>query len=155
MGQYFDIVLGVRCWCLDKSTPSHLWFDEILSEYVAAQPSFTAICRTIAAHADASPPLFHLITKLSGTALGRNEFGIRFPAMARYLLMMLCIYFIVRRYASPLYALIAVFSSYFTDLGGIRCATDDTSWMEGPAPRQQGLSRNPSHADRVAVGSTV
>jgi hypothetical protein len=90
------------------------WFDEILTEYVASLPSFDAIWKALAAHVDFNPPLFHLITKLSGITFGWTPFGLRFPAMAGYLTMMVCVYFIVRPYAGPLYALIAALSSYLT-----------------------------------------
>jgi hypothetical protein len=97
-----------------KARQRTFWYDEILTEYVASLPSFDAIWKTLAAHAESSPPLFHLITKLSGATLGSTSLGLRFPAMAGYLTMMLCIYFIVRRYTGPLYALIAALSSYLT-----------------------------------------
>ena len=131
IGTYVDLALTRRPWVSTltlsvaflasasiRARARTLWFDEILTEYIAAQPSFDAIWKVLASHAESTPPLFHLLTKLSATALGWSEFGMRFPAMAGYLLMMLCLYFIVRRYASPLYALIAVFSSYLTDAPG-------------------------------------
>ena len=57
-----------------------LWFDEIVTEYIATLPSFSAICKALAAHADSSPPLFHLVSKLSGITLGWSTLGLRFPA---------------------------------------------------------------------------
>jgi len=91
-----------------------LWFDEILTEYIAALPSFGAIYKALAAHAESSPPLFHLVSKLSGTTLGWSALGLRFPAIAGYLAMILCVYFVVRRYTGPLYAAIGALSSYLT-----------------------------------------
>lgn len=91
-----------------------LWADEILTRYVAALPTYAAICKALAAHTESSPPLFHMITKLSGIALGWSALGLRLPAMAGYLTMILCTYFIVSRYTSPLYAAIGALSSYLT-----------------------------------------
>jgi len=88
--------------------------DEILTEYIAALPSFGAICKALAAHAESTPPLFHLVSKLSGITLGWSALGLRFPAMAGYFAMILCVYFVVRRYAGPLYGAIGALSSYLT-----------------------------------------
>lgn len=92
-----------------------LWFDEILTRYVAALPTFDAIYKALAAHTESSPPLFHLVSKLSGSALGWNGLGLRFPAMAGYLAMMVCVYLIVSRYAGPLYGGIAALATYMTN----------------------------------------
>lgn len=92
-----------------------LWFDEILTEHIAALPNLGAICKVLAAHAESSPPIFHLVSKLSGTMLGWSALGLRFPAIAGYLAMILGVYFVVRRYTGPLYAAIGALSSYLTD----------------------------------------
>ena len=93
-----------------------LWADEILTRYVAALPGFDAISKALAAHTESSPPLFHLVTKLSCRVLGWNQFGLRFPAMAGYLAMIVCVYFIVSRYAGPLYAAIGALCTYLTNV---------------------------------------
>lgn len=90
-------------------------FDEILTQYISALPSFGAICKTLAAHAESSPPLFHLISKLSGAALGGGALGLRFPAIAGYLAMILCVYFVVSRYTGPLYAALGALATYLTN----------------------------------------
>ena len=92
-----------------------LWFDEILTRYIAALPTFGAICKALAAHTESSPPLFHLVSKLSGITLGWSALGLRFPALTGYLAMILCVYFVVRRYTGPLYAAIGALSSYLTN----------------------------------------
>jgi hypothetical protein len=56
-----------------------LWFDEILTRYIAALPSFGAIYKALADHTESSPPLFHLVSKVSASALGWNGLGLRFP----------------------------------------------------------------------------
>ena len=97
-----------------KALRRPFFVDEILTEYIAALPSFGAICKALAAHAESTPPLFHLVSKLSGITLGWSRLGLRFPAMAGYFAMILCVYFVVRRYAGPLYAAIGALSSYLT-----------------------------------------
>ncbi len=89
-------------------------FDEILTRYICAQPGFHAIWNALMAHAEASPPLFHLISRLSGVVFGFTPLGLRLPAIAGFLSMMLCVYFILQRYASPLYAAIGVLATYLT-----------------------------------------
>jgi hypothetical protein len=89
-------------------------FDEILTEYIAALPSFDQIWKALANHAESSPPLFHLLFKLSATTFGWNQLGLRIPSIVGYLTMMVCTYFIVRRYAGPLYGWIGALSSLLT-----------------------------------------
>lgn len=97
-----------------KARRSQLWLDEILTEYIAALPSFDAIWKALMAHAESSPPLFHLVSRWSGLTLGWTPLGLRFPAIAGYLTMTLCAYFIARRYVGPLYALVGALSGYLT-----------------------------------------
>jgi len=97
-----------------KARRGQLWFDEILTGYIAALPSFDAIWKALVAHVESSPPLFHLVSRLSGTILGWSPLGLRFPAIAGYLTMILCVYMIVRRYIGPLYAAIGALGSYLT-----------------------------------------
>lgn len=97
-----------------KARRGQLWFDEILTAYIAALPSLDAIWKALLAHVESSPPLFHWITRLSGVTLGWSPLGLRFPAVAGYLAMILCVYFTVRRYTGPLYALIGALSGYLT-----------------------------------------
>lgn len=92
-----------------------LWFDEILTRYIAALPSFDAIYKALADHTESSPPLFHLVSKVSASALGWNGLGLRFPAMAGYLAMIICVYLVVSRYAGPLYGAIGALSTYMTN----------------------------------------
>jgi Dolichyl-phosphate-mannose-protein mannosyltransferase len=98
-----------------KARQCPLWNDEVLTRYVSSLPTVGDVWRVLANHAESSPPLFHVVTRISGTAFGWSEFGLRLPAIAGYLTMMLCCYFIVKRYAGPLYAMVAAFSSYLTN----------------------------------------
>jgi hypothetical protein len=97
-----------------KARRGQLWFDEILTGYIAALPSSDAIWKALAAHVESSPPLFHLVSRLSGATLSWTPLGLRFPAIAGYLTMILCVYLIVRHYIGPLYAAIGALSSYLT-----------------------------------------
>ncbi|HWY54558.1 MAG TPA: glycosyltransferase family 39 protein [Terriglobales bacterium] len=97
-----------------KARRGQLWNDEILTVYVAALPGFDAIWKALAAHVESSPPLFHLVTRASGLTFGWSPVGLRFPAIVGYLTMILCVYFIVRRYIGPLYAAIGALASYLT-----------------------------------------
>jgi hypothetical protein len=91
-----------------------LWFDEILTRYIAALPNYEAIYKALVNHTESSPPLFHVISRLSGAALGWSSLGLRLPAMAGYLAMLVCVCFIVNRHAGPLYAAIGALCSYLT-----------------------------------------
>jgi hypothetical protein len=90
-----------------KASRRSFTFDEILSNYIAAQPSFDKIWEALVGHAESSPPLFHLIFKLSAHTFGWSQIGLRIPSIIGYLTMMLCTYFIVRRSLGPVYGWIA------------------------------------------------
>jgi hypothetical protein len=97
-----------------KAHRATFWFDEVLTFYISSLPRLSDIWRSLMAHADASPPGLHVVTKLSAHILGWNRVGLRLPAMLGYLAMMLCVYFIVRRYAGSLYAMIAALAGFLT-----------------------------------------
>jgi hypothetical protein len=97
-----------------KARRNMFWFDEVLTFYVAALPSFDAIWKALIAHAESGTPLSHLVAKASGDIFGWTTFGLRVPAIAGYLAMMLCVYSVVRRYAGPVYATIGALSGFMT-----------------------------------------
>jgi len=99
---------------LMKARRSMFWYDELLTFYLAASPNFSTLWRALMAHAESGSPVFHVVTKLSGDIFGWTTFGLRVPAMVGYLTMMQCVYFIVRRYAGPLYAAIGALSGFLT-----------------------------------------
>ena len=113
---WFVVILAlvfVGCnWFHAKRTP--LWFDELGTLYIARVPGFEQIWKALAVPADGCPPLGFWISRVSCQALGWTPAALRLPEMLGYLVMMLCIFFIVRRYTTPVYALIAVLASYLT-----------------------------------------
>jgi hypothetical protein len=106
--------LAFLAGAMTKARQCPLWNDEVLTRYVASLPGIGAIWQALADHAESSPPLFHLATRLSAAPLGWTELGLRLPSIAGYLTMMLCCYFIVKRYTGPLYASIAALAAYLT-----------------------------------------
>jgi hypothetical protein len=89
------------------------WFDELFTLHIS-QLGLDGIWRALAAPADGNPPLFFLISRMSAQTLGWSSFGLRLPALLGFLVMMLCIYCIVREYTTPVYATVAMLGSYFT-----------------------------------------
>ncbi len=105
------IFLGAN-WRHASNSP--LWFDELAALYIARLPDFDRIWRALTEAANVDPPFSFLITKISAQALGWTPLAVRLPAMLGYLVMMLCMFCIVRRYTTPQYALIAMLASYLT-----------------------------------------
>jgi hypothetical protein len=97
-----------------KARRGMLWFDEVLTYYISALPDFHEMWNAVLNHAEAGSPFSDFVAKLSGQIFGRNTFGLRFPEIIGYLTMMLCVYAIVRRYASPLYAMVGALAGFLT-----------------------------------------
>jgi hypothetical protein len=64
-----------------KASRRSFTFDEILSKYIAALPSFGKIWEALVGHAESSPPLFHFIFKLSANTFGWSQIGLRIPSI--------------------------------------------------------------------------
>jgi Dolichyl-phosphate-mannose-protein mannosyltransferase len=84
-----------------------LWWDEIITHYVATLPTFHEVWRALLLGADGQPPVFYLFVRSSVSLFGAHEFGLRFPSLVAYASTIVLIYVAVSRRTSPVYGLMA------------------------------------------------
>jgi hypothetical protein len=73
------------------------WYDEVLTAYIAGQPTVSDMWGAMRAGFDLTPPLFHLITRASSALWFRPELALRIPGLIGFLVMAACLFAFVRR----------------------------------------------------------
>ncbi len=95
---YFAAVLAVSCLLAHFKL---LWFDELMTLYVARRPSLTALWACLCDGPDPAPPLHLLAVRLSIGLLGETNLAIRLPAILGFLLMIVCLKSLASKDLSP------------------------------------------------------
>ncbi len=85
-----------------------LWADELITFYISRQSGLSGIWRALQAGADPNPPLMHVLVKGSTALLGGNALGMRVPAILCVLLAISAIWWMLRRWVRPVFALLGV-----------------------------------------------
>jgi Dolichyl-phosphate-mannose-protein mannosyltransferase len=83
------------------------WVDEIVTVRLAALP-FSQLWSALRAGADSAPPLSHILVGACTAMFGPTNIAIRIPSMAGFLIMSICLFAFVRRWAGPAIAAAAV-----------------------------------------------
>jgi hypothetical protein len=83
-----------------------LWYDEIFSVIVATQPSWHKFAQAMPA--DANPPLYALLTRISISLFGNSDLGVRMPSILSFFVCLIEVYIFVRRERGDVFALLAV-----------------------------------------------
>jgi mannosyltransferase len=84
-----------------------LWFDEIFTYHIAAQPTVAALVDALGPM-DPSPPLHYLLVRAAHGLLGASELATRLPALLAFLATSGLVWALVAPRAGPLVALAAV-----------------------------------------------
>lgn len=84
-----------------------LWFDELITYYIARLPSLSAIWEALRETADGQPPVTHLVMRGSHALFGAGELGTRLPYVAAFGLMCVFLFLVVRRRVGALLGLAA------------------------------------------------
>lgn len=107
-------------WLTYYAAQRHLWFDELLTYYIAKAPSVASeigeLRRMNEIGVDMNPPLAYLATRGSLAVLGDSAYAARFPAIIGFLVGSLCFYRYVERRLTPVYGLLAVMVFWSTPL---------------------------------------
>jgi hypothetical protein len=85
-----------------------VWADELITFYISRQPGLTGIWNALKAGADPNPPLMHVMVKASTALLSGNALGMRVPAILCVLLAILAMWWMLRRWVRPVFALAGV-----------------------------------------------
>jgi hypothetical protein len=89
-----------------------LWFDELITYYIARAESSAAVIGVLKSGSEPHPPLGYLLSHVSLGMWADTALGLRFPSMVAFWAMALCMFAIVRRRCSTLVALNAVLIIY-------------------------------------------
>src|ERR1700722_3901429 len=85
-----------------------VWVDELITYYIAKQPGLGGVWQALRAGCDPNPPLMHVLVKGSTAVLGGNALGMRLPAMGCVLLAIVAMWWMLRRWVRPVFALAGV-----------------------------------------------
>ncbi len=85
-----------------------VWADELITFYISRQPGLGGVWRALVAGADPNPPLMHVLVKWSTAVLGGNALGMRLPAILCVLLAIGSMWWMLRRWVRPVFALAGV-----------------------------------------------
>jgi hypothetical protein len=91
-------VLAARRW---------LWNDELYTFYIARLPGLAATWDALMTGAEQLPPLVYVVTRWSHTIFGTSELATRLPAVLGFGVMTICLFRVVARRTSPLFAALA------------------------------------------------
>ena len=85
-----------------------LWFDEIFTAIISRLPDVRTIWRALSESADATPPLFFLITRVFDKVFRHGDLGMRVPSAIALGTGLLVTFDVARRLTDALYGLIAM-----------------------------------------------
>ncbi len=100
-----------------RAAGEKLWFDEVFEFHAAALlPSIKKLWVALCA-VDYSPPLSYVAAFVSERLLGKTELGLRAPSILAFWVMMLCLYFFLRRRTAWYFAVSATLFTSVTAAG--------------------------------------
>ncbi len=85
-----------------------LWFDEIFTAIISRLPDVRTIWKALSESADATPPLFFLITRVFDKVFRHGDLGMRVPSAIALGAGLLVTFDVARRLTDGLYGLIAM-----------------------------------------------
>ena len=93
---------------LAQATLKLVWADELITFYISRQPGLMGIWNALKAGTDPNPPLIHILVKASTAYFGNNAVGMRVPAILCGLLAIGAMWWMLRRWVRPTFALAGV-----------------------------------------------
>ncbi len=91
-----------------------LWFDELITVYLARLPDSAALWNALRSATDNNPPLYHLAARAATSVLGESALAVRLPSLLGFWLLTLCVYRFVARRCGLDYAWIALLTPLAT-----------------------------------------
>jgi hypothetical protein len=86
-----------------------LWFDELVTFYIAKLNSLGGIWRALASGSDPNPPLSHALVMWSTRLFGDNAMAVRIPAILASWMGLVCLYAFLRKRVPVVYAAAGAF----------------------------------------------
>ncbi len=94
-------------WAFLAASRKGYWFDELVTHHVDVLPDWASVWNALRIGADANPPLIHFLNRSVMALAGDNPVALRASSMLGFWLACFCLYWIVRKKASPTAAWIA------------------------------------------------
>jgi hypothetical protein len=91
------LLLYVFLRSMAAATTSGLWFDEIITSCVAAQPSMKAVWGALSTGVDGQPPGFYVVERAAAALVGKKEIAMRLPSILAFPGTLVCVFVYVRR----------------------------------------------------------
>jgi Dolichyl-phosphate-mannose-protein mannosyltransferase len=101
------LILLFSVWSWFASREIRFWFDELLELLVASAPTSHDLMVALAA-GDHNPPLSHYLIRASMSLFGGAEWAARLPPFLGMVTLLVCIYFFVSRWLTPVYGIAAM-----------------------------------------------
>lgn len=114
--------LGIYVLTVTLRAPSRLWYDEILTLYMARLPDLATLWRAHGVGGDLNPFFFHLVNWTLVQIAGVHEWVIRLPPAAGFFLASVCVFRFVSARLGVVYGVIALAVPSAT--GALRFATE-------------------------------
>jgi uncharacterized membrane protein len=98
------------------ATTKPLWYDELVTLYVAAQPDVGHIWTALKAGVDLNPPLYILTVHFANRVFGIGAVATRLPATVGFLVLIVCVFSFLR---TRFFLSIATFGALIPALSGM------------------------------------
>jgi hypothetical protein len=85
-----------------------LWFDEIVTVYIARLPDWKTILTALSHGTDSLPPLYYLVVRMFGKVFGQSEVAVRLPSTLAMVATLLVTFDCARRLTDGLHGLIGM-----------------------------------------------
>ena len=108
-----------------------LWYDELVTYYLAAQPSLADFWSALAAGVDLNPPLHHLMVRAAVGLLGPGPVSVRLPSIIGFGIMAACLYQIASRRVGHWAAWVALCGRSRPGPTGMPSRPVPTVWFSG------------------------
>lgn len=82
------------------------WYDELLTEVVAAQGTWDRIIAALRGPTDGQPPLFYVVEHLASGLCANQQVALRLPAALGLVCALLCLFVFARKHCGDLLALV-------------------------------------------------
>ena len=108
---------GFSSLALLVGTQKPLWYDEIVTLYICRLPSMPDVWSALVDSADANPPLFHLLTRVSMWIFGESPLALRLPSIVGFAVLCWSLFRFASKRLSHASAWAGVGSLFLTSAG--------------------------------------
>ncbi len=85
-----------------RASAKYFWFDELMTVNVCRLPSFHEIQQAVLHDVDLNPPLFCVLTRLTGGPFGYGLISTRMPEIVGFWVLCVCLFYLVsKRFGTP------------------------------------------------------